>query len=151
MPHYHAAIDSSIAIPLYNAAGNVFGVFTLYAAEPDGFTPVEVGLLEELAADLAFGIDVLRIRNERDAAVEALRESEQKFKLIATGTPDHVLMQDKDLRYISVINPQLGLTEEDMIGKTDFEILEKDDAEKITAIKRRVLETGNAENVKLQL
>ena len=87
------------------------------------------------------------MRVERDRATEALRSSEEKFRLIATGTPDHVLMQDKDLRYISVINPQLGLTEADMLGKTDYEILGKDDADKITAVKRRVLETGNAEYV----
>ena len=138
---------SSIAIPLYNSMGHVFGVFTLYAPEPNGFTPVEVGLLEGLAGDLAFGINALRIRTERDRAVEALQKNEEKFRLIATRTPDHILMQDSELRYVLVVNPQLGLTQEDMIGKTDYDILAEDDADKITEIKRRVLTGGNAESV----
>ena len=44
---------------------------------------------------------------ERKRAEEALRESEQKFRIIATNTPDHILVQDTDLRYLQVINPQL--------------------------------------------
>jgi PAS domain S-box-containing protein len=76
-----------------------------------------------------------------------LKENEEKLRLIAAGTPDHILLQDAQLRYIYVINPQLGLTEKDMLGKTDYDILSREDAEKITQIKRRVLETGNPEYV----
>jgi PAS domain S-box-containing protein len=83
----------------------------------------------------------------RKRAEEALRQSEERFKLIATNTPDHILVQDKDLRYTWVLNPQLGLTAEDMIGKTDFDFLAEEDAAKLTTIKRRVLETGSTEYV----
>jgi PAS domain S-box-containing protein len=78
----------------------------------------------------------------RKSAQEALRQSEERFRVVVSSTPDHVLVQDRNLRYTMVINPQLGLTEHDMIGKTDFDILVKEDAEKLTAIKRQVLETG---------
>ena len=53
-------------------------------------------------------------------------------------------MQDRELRYQLVINPQLGLTETDMLGKTDYDILELRDADKLTATKRKVLETGES-------
>ncbi len=79
---------------------------------------------------------------ERRFAEEALRESLEKFRVIATNTPDHILVQDKDLRYTQVINPQLGLTEKDMIGKTDYEILSREDADNLTAIKKHVLDSG---------
>jgi two-component sensor histidine kinase len=36
------------------------------------------------------------------------------------------------------------MTEQDMIGKTDYEILSRDDAENLTLIKRQVLESGTA-------
>ncbi len=78
----------------------------------------------------------------RDLAEAKLRENEERFRAVASNTPDHILMQDRDLRYVFVVNPQLGLTEADMIGKTDWDILEKEDAENLTVIKRRVLETG---------
>jgi PAS domain S-box-containing protein len=85
---------------------------------------------------------VLHNITERRRAEEALRQSEARFRAIASHTPDHILVQDRDLRYSFVVNPQLGLTEADIIGKTDRDILGKEDAEKLTAIKRQVLERG---------
>ncbi|MFC1614904.1 PAS domain S-box protein, partial [Gemmatimonadota bacterium] len=91
---------------------------------------------------------VCRDITERKRAEEALRESEEKFRVITSNTPDHIIMQDSDLRYKVVINPQLGLTEADIIGKTDRDFLGREDAEKLTALKRKVLETG--ESLKLE-
>ena len=82
---------------------------------------------------------------------EALRASEERFKIIATNTPDHLLVQDADLRYTMVVNPQLGLTEKDMLGRTDFDILTREDAEAITAVKKRVMDTGNPERLTVPL
>ena len=88
---------------------------------------------------------------ERRQAEEALRESLEKFRIIATNTPDHILVQDKNLRYIQVINPQLGLTVQEMVGKTDFEIVSKEDADALTTIKRYVLESGTAVHQEIPL
>ncbi len=63
---------SSIALPLADNTGKVFAVFTLYDGQPNGFTPDEVGLLEQLAGDVAYGIGVLRTRVERDKAEKDL-------------------------------------------------------------------------------
>ena len=88
---------------------------------------------------------------ERKRAETALRESEARFKVIASSTPDHLLVQDRDLRYVLVVNPQLGLTEQDMIGKTDHDFLAKADADNLTRIKRQVLETGRPVHVEAPL
>ncbi len=79
---------------------------------------------------------------ERRNAEESLQESLEKFRIIATSTPDHIVVQDKDLRYTLVINPQLDTTEKDMIGKTDYDLISKEEADTLTAIKRSVLENG---------
>jgi len=59
---------SSIALALRDENADIFGVLTIYSATPNTFTPAEVRLLEELASDMAFGINVLRNRIERKQA-----------------------------------------------------------------------------------
>ena len=79
---------------------------------------------------------------ERKQAENRLRESEERFRAIAANTPDHIIMHDRQLRYTFVVNPQLGLTEQDMLGKTDYEFLSKEEADRLTQVKTRVLESG---------
>ena len=68
---------SSIALPLVGEAG-ALGVLSIYAAEADAFDADEVGLLQELAEDLAFGIVTHRSNLERQRA-EARAEHLAKF------------------------------------------------------------------------
>jgi PAS domain S-box-containing protein len=70
---------SSIAIPLIGN-GSTFGALNIYAEEPDAFKEEEVNLLTELSNDLAYGVMTLRTRAERKGAVEALQESEKKYR-----------------------------------------------------------------------
>ncbi len=71
---------SSIALPLNDESGAVFGAFTIYSAEPNAFTPEEIRLLEELAGDLAFGINVLRARTERNRVEAEIRKLNQELE-----------------------------------------------------------------------
>lgn len=82
---------------------------------------------------------------------EALQKSEERFRIIVSNTPDHLIVQDRELRYTLVVNPQLGLTEDDMIGNTDQDILQPEEADHLTSLKRRVLETGKPVNVEASL
>ncbi|NJD07361.1 MAG: PAS domain S-box protein, partial [Methylococcaceae bacterium] len=85
---------SSIALPLKDESGAVFGILNIYADQPYAFDSEEVRLLEELAGDLAFGIVALRERLERKRAEEALRISEQK--LIEASRIAHVGYWERD-------------------------------------------------------
>jgi PAS domain S-box-containing protein len=59
---------SSIAIPLFDNTGTVFGVFTAYSVIPNYFNETEIKLLETLAGDISFGVTALRDRIKRKQA-----------------------------------------------------------------------------------
>ncbi len=87
----------------------------------------------------------------RKRAEQALAVSEERFRAVAFNTPDHILVQDRELRYELVVNPQLGLTEQDMLGKTDYDFLSEADADRLTAMKRQVMQTGQPLHVEAPL
>ena len=72
---------------------------------------------------------------------EAL-SNEYRFRVISENSPDHIVIMDKELRYTWVQNPQLGLTIEEMIGHTDYDILPHEEAEALVKAKSEVLRTG---------
>jgi PAS domain S-box-containing protein len=109
------------------------------------------GALYNEAGEAIRVFGVLLDITERKRVEQALRESEERFRVIASSTPDHLLRQDCELRYTYVINPQLGLSVEDMLGKTDYDFLDKTDADRLTAIKRRVLDTGETVSLESSL
>jgi diguanylate cyclase (GGDEF)-like protein/PAS domain S-box-containing protein len=109
---------SSIACPLL-AGGAAFGVLSIYAHELHAFGSAEAGLLEELAANLAYGIGALRARAETAAAqASALREGERVQALLHhAGDGIHII--DADCRLVEANNAfcaMLGYTRAQMIG-----------------------------------
>jgi sigma-B regulation protein RsbU (phosphoserine phosphatase) len=64
--------SSVIAIPLV-VRGEMFGALAIYAPEADAFGDHDVALLTELADDLAFGIEAMRIDADRRRAEDEIR------------------------------------------------------------------------------
>lgn len=65
---------SAIALPL-KVGEAVIGTFNIYASDSGGFGPEEVMLLSELASDLGFGIETLRVRLDHQRFIERLHSS----------------------------------------------------------------------------
>ncbi|WP_414513328.1 response regulator [Nostoc sp. PCC 9305] len=84
----------------------------------------------------------MRYAIERQRADNALRQSEERFRVALKNSPIFVYNQDKDLRYTWVYNPPSGLTVEKILGKQDLDIIPVEDAQHLIAIKRGVLTTG---------
>ncbi|WP_392535787.1 response regulator [Nostoc sp. C117] len=84
----------------------------------------------------------MRYAIERQRADNALRQSEERFRVALKNSPIFVYNQDRELRYTWVYNPSYGLTVEEMLGKQDLDLIPAEDAQRLTTIKRRVLNSG---------
>ena len=150
----HRALVQTTKIPMSTADGQLIGVLgiardiTELRRAQDAINGLNSDL-ERRVADRTAQLEA-EIR-QRATAQAALQESEARFRAITTHNPDHLLMQDNELRYTFVMNPQLGLTEQDMLGKTDYDFLSHDDAEKLMSMKRQILATGVAERIETSL
>jgi PAS domain S-box-containing protein len=98
-------------------------------------------ILDETGAVVLVGGASVEI-TERLRAEEALRQSEERFRIALKTSPVVVFNHDRDLRYTWVYNPTRGVSAEEILGKTDEELLSSRDAAQLTRIKRHVLECG---------
>ena len=117
---------SSIALPLIDHSGSTLGAMTIYSAQAASFTPAEISLLEELAADLAYGITVLRSRKKQLESDRALRTSQETFVRAFEMNPSMGAIVDlKSTVYLTVNRAweiHTGYSRDEVIGKTTEEI-----------------------------
>lgn len=85
---------SLLAIPLQDGRTHAFGALTVCAVEADAFDDQETALLQELAADLAFGILALRGLDEREHMQRALWEGERRYRALFEGSNDAIFILD---------------------------------------------------------
>ena len=79
---------------------------------------------------------------DRKLVEERLYEQEERFRFALENSPVVVFNQDRELRYTWINSPVLDWAEQEYIGRTDADIVGGVEAERLTAIKRAVLESG---------
>ncbi len=85
-----------------------------------------------------FGVGVAHDVSDQKQAADALRASEERFRLALRNAPVSVATQDLDLRYTWAYN-QRSIRPSELIGKTDADVFTAEEAERLIAIKRRVI------------
>ena len=81
---------------------------------------------------------------------EALRQSEERFRVALKNAPVVVFNQDRELRYTWINSPVLAWAKQDCLGQTDAEIVGGEEGARLTAIKQEVLRTGRGHAPKLR-
>jgi len=90
-----------------------------------------------------------KLRQELEDRVKArtkeLELIRKRFETALRSAQVYVFFQDRELRYTWVYDPHGVDRESTMLGRTDDEVLASPDKHAVTAVKRKVLETGISE------
>ncbi|HEY9634610.1 MAG TPA: PAS domain S-box protein [Coleofasciculaceae cyanobacterium] len=90
---------------------------------------------------------------KRKQAEQELLQAQERLRVAIKNSPITVFNHDRELRYTWLYNPVFDYSVNVVVGKRDEDLIPSDDAEILTQIKRRVLETGvgTREEVKITM
>jgi two-component system sensor kinase FixL len=109
----------------------------------DGSTfPVEVSSTSTEIDGQRMLISMIRDITARKKVEDALRDSEERFRVAVMNTPAVYAQTDRDLRYTWVHCPHPDQTCEDKIGRTDVEMADTPESRRLMELKHKVLVSG---------
>jgi PAS domain S-box-containing protein len=123
-------------VPLYREAmrlstrfeheGRVFGWLTVSVPPEYAVDPEEQALFSEMASDISFALWTLEMDLQQRHTEDALRDSEEKFRLTFNSSPDAVnINRLSDGLYMDIndgFTQLTGYTHADVAGKTSLDI-----------------------------
>lgn len=87
----------------------------------------------------------IRYSIERGDAQERARQSKQLFETLITQLPHRILLKDRNSTFLycnEKYAKSMGLTQEQIVGKTDYDLYSEDMAEKHIANDKKILASG---------
>lgn len=94
---------------------------------------------------------LMGILKREHAELRSVREMHKYMELATRNSQITVLFQDPDLRYRWVINPRDALIPQDIVGKTDEEIMPEALRPLVVGHKMRALQTGMTQSFELEI
>lgn len=130
-----------LAISLSAVLSNYFFLHSQYQLSLNITDAVKISLF--VLQGLLFTALCVTLKNaqhQNECQFNQIKLSEERFRLALSNSDIILFQQDNNLRYQWIHNPQGGLTIEEMLGKSDYELFPQETADKLTLIKRNVLE-----------
>jgi len=118
-------IGSIISLPVI-VQDQVIGAITIAAKDSDAFDEEELKLLEELAGDLSYGIEMLRIQTAHSKAEELLVKANREWERTFDSITDLIMVLDTEHRIVKANKSMLdalGLAGQEIVGKTCYELV----------------------------
>ena len=137
-------VEGYVGTPLRDSQRRAIGIMVAAYTRPLANAKFVEGILQLFATRTAAEI-------ERKRTEEALRQSEERFRVALKHSPIAVFNQDRDLRYTWMYNSQLPLPDSEKLGKTVSEIFDPEEVVRMTEVRRRVLETGVGARDEIQI
>ncbi|WP_435347572.1 PAS domain-containing protein [Haloarchaeobius sp. HRN-SO-5] len=124
---------SAVSVPV-----DGYGVFQAISERPNAFTETDRELAELLTTHVSQAFD----RIESDVG---LRRTNEQLQAILDNTTANIYIKDLDGRY-QLVNERfrelLGLSEEEIVGHTDFDVQSHEDAERVRENDRTAIRRG---------
>jgi diguanylate cyclase (GGDEF)-like protein/PAS domain S-box-containing protein len=152
VPKGHPPLEAFLGVPFRSGMETV-GMAGI-ANRPGGYDAGLVQFLSPFLGTCANLIVALRNDRKRRQAEEALKRSDRQQGAILSNIPDIAWLKDDECRFIAVNEPfakACGVTPEDLVGKTDFDIWPEHLARSYRADDREVMRSGESKRVEERL
>jgi len=120
---------SSVGLPL-KRSGKVVGLLSLYSVKKNFFNAEETALLEDLANDISFALELFEQETLRIKAEQELLQSKQSYQTLTEISPVGVFHTDAD-GFTTYVNPRWcqisGMTAEKALGNGWLKAVHPDD------------------------
>ncbi|MGZ4961908.1 MAG: PAS domain S-box protein [Limisphaerales bacterium] len=137
---------SSGVFPL-KVAGKLVAAIALYGPEKNWFDAEELRLLDGLAGDISFAIEVHQKEEVRELAEANLRASEERFRRLIENASDIITVLNKDgvQQFVGPsVKRVLGWEPEKLLNRNVLEFIEPQDCEKTLSALQQALSDPSA-------
>jgi len=124
------------------------GVMALYAEEPHFFNQEEMDLLVSLSENISFALDSIQKERLRLEAEDAMRKSEERYRLLFSDNPHPMWVYDRETQAFLAVNSSAqrlyGYTEAEFLAMTIWDIRPSEEHPKIEQVLRSLTPEKNA-------
>ena len=148
----HRRPKSILCIPILRQAERIGLLYLENNLVTDAFTPDRLAVLELLAGQAAISLENARLyadlrheNGERRQAEAALRESRQLLQDVIDNAAASIYVKDLEGRFLLVnryMAESLGQDRAALLGKTDYDLFPREQADAVRAFDQRVLAAG---------
>ena len=108
------------------------------------YGPEDVAVAEELVRRAAQVVENARVH-------QRLRRTEERFRVALAHSRVTVFEQDREGRYTWIYNPPLGYRPEEVVGRTNDELVPHEEAARMDALDRAVLRDGDRNHSEIRI